>query len=173
MLSPESETFVTPPTTPAPHRKPSSLHIEPFKPHVVLDPTTPDMPAATSPCLVHSLLNKGASLTDWLHSSQQDPADLGVAKSLQRLNYPSPVLHPQHNHNVDEDDDDFGRSLTKRLAETAVGVREMSKELGYFFCTPQSTLDSSIPRPCPCPVQYTKRPHRHKGPRQQAHQAHP
>jgi NAD+ kinase len=29
-----------------------------------------------------------------------------------------------------EDDEDYGGSLTEQLAETAVGVREMSKQLG-------------------------------------------
>lgn len=101
-------------------------------------PPTQDL---NSPCLVHSLLEKGASLTDWLHDNQQ-PTDLGVAKSLQRLNYPSPILN--HHHDDNDDNDDFGRSLTKRLAETAVGVREMSKELGHFlFYYLYSTLYSS------------------------------
>jgi NAD+ kinase len=31
---------------------------------------------------------------------------------------------------VDEEEEDYGSSLTRQLAETAVGVREMSKQLG-------------------------------------------
>jgi NAD+ kinase len=59
--------------------------------------------------------------------------DLGVAASLQH--------HPQQNGSVlssnvgqlissYDDDEGYGSSLTKQLAETAVGVREMSKQLG-------------------------------------------
>ena len=33
----------------------------------------------------------------------------------------------------DEEDEDRVRSLTRQLAETAVGVREMSKQLGEYL----------------------------------------
>ncbi|KAG8213760.1 hypothetical protein J3R82DRAFT_10469 [Butyriboletus roseoflavus] len=100
-----------------------------------------------SPCFVHSHLDKGASLQDWLHAKERDVlgTDVGVARSLQQL----PRTRNQNNQaisppvefpcrdgathmlacNEDDDDPDSG-SLTKQLAETAVGVREMSKQLG-------------------------------------------
>ncbi|EGN99519.1 hypothetical protein SERLA73DRAFT_106099 [Serpula lacrymans var. lacrymans S7.3] len=99
-----------------------------------------------SPCFVHSHLDKGASLSDWLHAKQTEvphlDADVGVAKSLQRHNaplhrkIPAPALelpNPDGSADMltgDDDEGSFGGSLTKQLAETAVGVREMSKQLG-------------------------------------------
>src|SRR5262245_50761194 len=45
-------------------------------------------PSMKSPCFVHSNIDKGASLTDWLRSKQyqtdEGPNEVGVAKSLQR-----------------------------------------------------------------------------------------
>lgn len=35
----------------------------------------------------------------------------------------------------EDDDDPHSGSLTRQLAETAVGVREMSKQLGRLLCT--------------------------------------
>ena len=103
--------------------------------------------AMESPCFVHSHLDKGASLTDWLysryngqHEKTGDP-DFAVAKSLQHTNAAIPHQTPVSNaplstpitslveHDM-EDEDAFTESLTKQLAETAVGVREMSKQLG-------------------------------------------
>ncbi|TFL04875.1 ATP-NAD kinase-like domain-containing protein [Pterulicium gracile] len=77
-----------------------------------------------SPCFVHSHLDQGASLTDWLRNKQPDNPQLGVSKSL---------LTPQSNVNashIHEEEDVIGGSLTEQLAETAVSVREMSKQLG-------------------------------------------
>jgi NAD+ kinase len=62
---------------------------------------------------------------------------MGGAQSLNQMNghpqrhtfgigaklYPESVLSS-------EDDESYGGSLTEQLAETAVGVREMSKQLG-------------------------------------------
>lgn len=94
----------------------------------------------SSPCFVHSHLDKGASLTDWLktRSGANQPAisDLGVARSLQHSAAPnrSPFSENKPNHHqssaAESDEDEFVGSLTKQLAETAVGVREMSKQLG-------------------------------------------
>ncbi|KAF9451283.1 ATP-NAD kinase [Macrolepiota fuliginosa MF-IS2] len=100
----------------------------------------------SSPCFVHSHLDKGASLTDWLRTragaNQTAISDLGVARSLQYTTAPSRAHHPgayspfsgprpdQANGESDGDEDEFVGSLTKQLAETAVGVREMSKQLG-------------------------------------------
>ena len=139
-----------------------------------------------SPCFVHSYLDKGASLTDWLRQRGSDmlrsdvnahgPGGIGVAKGLQHNpNDASPSTaknptfqHTQHGHNhfktpfapavptpfnhqrlpsnemgfsyqsspsssspsdFDDEESNAG-NLTRQLAETAVGVREMSKQLG-------------------------------------------
>ncbi|TFK44568.1 ATP-NAD kinase-like domain-containing protein [Crucibulum laeve] len=99
--------------------------------------------AVNSPCFVHSHLDKGASLNDWLRNKHQaDNTDVGVAKSLQRLtggrvhNHQPPyspfsTASNSTNSVIDSDgEEEFVGSLTKQLAETAVGVREMSKQLG-------------------------------------------
>ena len=85
-------------------------------------------------------LDKGASLTEWLRTKQHtltENGEVGVARSLQATN--------GHTHNgsasrtviptidSDEEEGNYRESLTKQLAETAVGVREMSKQLGQFF----------------------------------------
>jgi NAD+ kinase len=96
-----------------------------------------------SPCFVHSNLDNGASLTNWLLSKQQpagfDPGTLGVAKSLRNhsdrsgatMDGKDNVLGPL---DAPEDEDDYAGNLTRQLAETAVGVREMSKQLGSCLC---------------------------------------
>ncbi|KAF9484485.1 ATP-NAD kinase [Pholiota conissans] len=91
--------------------------------------------AVHSPCFVHSHLDQGAQLTDWLKNKQSmiDSSDLGVARSLQQLASPggrSNSTLSTHTSADDGEEDEFVGSLTKRLAETAVGVREMSKQLG-------------------------------------------
>ncbi|KAG9316425.1 hypothetical protein JVU11DRAFT_2459 [Chiua virens] len=100
-----------------------------------------------SPCFVHSHLDKGASLQDWLHTKEKDVlgTDVGVARSLQRPQRsrqesqvapaPAPELPCRDGVNpmltgIEDDDDPHSSSLTRQLAETAVGVREMSKQLG-------------------------------------------
>jgi NAD+ kinase len=93
-----------------------------------------------SPCFVHSHLDKGASLQDWLHAKEDEVlgADVGVAKSLQQHHRPQqqPVELPCPEGGshalLGNDENDYGGSLTKQLAETAVGVREMSKQLGEY-----------------------------------------
>lgn len=108
-------------------------------------------PNDKSPCLVHWHLDKGADLTKITQQQAHlHPADLGVAKSLQmaksngtgtlnaRLDHATQQIRNFSPDSVasfasgydDDDDDEFGSSLTTRLAETAVGVREMSKQLG-------------------------------------------
>lgn len=102
-----------------------------------------------SPCFVHSQLDKGASLQDWLHAKESEVlgTDVGVARSLQQTQrlrnqdsqVHTPVEFPRrdcatHILSGSEDDDPHSRSLTRQLAETAVGVREMSKQLGKSFC---------------------------------------
>lgn len=81
---------------------------------------------------------------DWLGSVYDDkPRDLHRQQDDERngTSYPdgtdsySETLSPGPyiNGDVDEDEDEdrsYAQSLTKRLAETAVGVREVSKKLG-------------------------------------------
>lgn len=104
-----------------------------------------------SPCFVHSLLDKGASLTDWLKSSNhgaglhddksknRDDAQRSVSRHGSSTSYtgsPSPSessnsLGFQTSSPTEYDEEEDGAaSLTRQLAATAVGVREMSKQLG-------------------------------------------
>ena len=183
-LSPDAETFSTPPTTPFVQSngtypslsrkgsRPTSLHIDRkqagFKPDIELlmqSPATtgpsnivgplpticapsehaspvhpPAMPLSqeqlNSPCFVHSQLDKGSLLTDWLRHKQQQPpdsSDVGVAHSLQHLVSPrtsSTISSTYAAGSEFDSDDEYTASLTKKLAETAIGVREMSKQLG-------------------------------------------
>jgi NAD+ kinase len=103
-----------------------------------------------SPCFVHSQLDKGASLTDWLRNKQANgilnngSVDVGVSRSLQDSSPTSTSGISSAGSFVSnlDDEDEFGGNLTKRLAETAVGVREMSKQLG----SPSSAIsDRSLP----------------------------
>lgn len=66
-----------------------------------------------------------------------NPAGVGIARVLDEQ-------HHQHPHDrrgsavssdlsVSDDEEDAGNSLTKQLAETAVGVRELSKQLGVCY----------------------------------------
>lgn len=101
-----------------------------------------------SPCFVHSHLDKGASLADWMRmkQNQTNGGDVGVYRSHQRDEggfHSKPILnsqtfgvqYPESTSGdsvleVDDDEEDYAGSLTRQLAETAVGVREMSKQLG-------------------------------------------
>ncbi|KAK0438687.1 uncharacterized protein EV420DRAFT_1736007 [Desarmillaria tabescens] len=190
LMSPDADTFSTPPTSPfdpsirpslsRKSSRPSSLHLDSTRTiwpnNIVLETSasgatnghlltgnetmTPTSTAPSyssmdtqsasssngiphqpmhSPCFIHSHLDKGASLTEWLRNKQTALIpEVGVAYSLQRngingssdsdhriSSSPSSVIS-SNNDEVDE----YGASLTKQLAETAVGVREMSKQLG-------------------------------------------
>ncbi|KAJ7497121.1 ATP-NAD kinase-like domain-containing protein [Mycena latifolia] len=88
-----------------------------------------------SPCFVHSHLDKGVSLTDWLRTRQNGINDtLSSTESRSSLSSTSYSLSSSSsgtNSVIDSPDEaEFSSSLTKQLAETAVGVREMSKQLG-------------------------------------------
>lgn len=106
-----------------------------------------------SPCIVHSLLDKGASFADWIKSSShgtgqddgkpkdRDDSKRSLSQSTASLtNSPTPSessnsLSFQTSSPTEYDEEEDGAaSLTRRLAATAVGVREMSKQLGE--CTP-------------------------------------
>lgn len=116
-------------------------------------------PPLTSPCFVHSFLDKGASLTDWLNIKKSKmmgvPHPITSQSAPPQSNQTQFEKHPHHHHHLlphvqaphpaiplpppvsppgsspDSDlEDEDGASLTRQLAETAVGVREMSKQLG-------------------------------------------
>lgn len=113
-----------------------------------------------SPCFVHSHLDKNASLTDWLKTrsaaGQLIIGDLGVAKSLQHsasaqlhipngaLTFSRPGPDRVSSRESDAEEDEFVGNLTKQLAETAVGVREMSKQLGMMQ-VPINSVSPLIP----------------------------
>ena len=101
-----------------------------------------------SPCFVHSLLDKGISLTDWLkNSSSHSPRSIPIddsdhhsrdmtrsSSSSQRTS-PTPSDDTSSNSlgflpSPDTEDEDGVTSVTRQLAATAIGVREMSKQLG-------------------------------------------
>lgn len=54
-------------------------------------------------------------------SGSEDGSDASTSRDLSA-----------YSEDEDEEDEDHVRSLTRQLAETAVGVREMSKQLGEF-----------------------------------------
>ncbi|QRW24168.1 ATP-NAD kinase [Rhizoctonia solani] len=166
-MTPDTETFSTPPTTPMPPapaaqsqpmagRRPSQLQFTSTAeahPEIQVEVeqddhnSTPNLKssplpvgkssslplpgpvgkaiqgALKSPCFVHSLLDKGASLSDWLKQQPQPHLPHPM---------PSPPVsgsssEPDYD---DEEEEEYSSSLTRQLAETAVGVREMSKQLG-------------------------------------------
>ncbi|KAK7035247.1 hypothetical protein VNI00_012014 [Paramarasmius palmivorus] len=82
-----------------------------------------------SPCFVHSQLDKGASLTDWLRTKQNGILSGPSSEASNGTNQSSPSSIAGTEFSLD-DDSDYGSNLTRQLAETAVGVREMSKQLG-------------------------------------------
>ncbi|KAI9458554.1 ATP-NAD kinase [Russula earlei] len=106
----------------------------------------------TSPCFLHSNLDKGASLSEWLKTSNGLPARVDVAPILKPISADSHKAPPRRYRKLENgqlipipyeddkeenvfdaseyEDDDGSASLTKQLAATAVGVREMSKQLG-------------------------------------------
>jgi NAD+ kinase len=70
-----------------------------------------------------------------------------------------------------DDDDDTG-SLTRQLAETAQGVREMSKQLGKLASFRDGDKRQLTIRSYTCPIQDPDCAHCHQSPRQSSHQAH-
>ena len=134
---------------------------EPVQDHAIYTP------ALRSPCFVHSYLDKGASLADWLKSKQRHAMSMPSSLSHRSSNASASTSYSGHphggvgkhqHHHVQashptvplppseyspssspdsEMDDEDGSSLTRQLADTAVGVREISKQLGestsYFL----------------------------------------
>ncbi|EJD52629.1 ATP-NAD kinase [Auricularia subglabra TFB-10046 SS5] len=121
--------------------------------------TAPTVAALNSPCFVHSGLDKAASLTEWLRSSKHIPWSPHPAPAAQASEInpaPAHISHkqlpslagnassssssatpassgpamPDDTYDYDDDEDDSASNLTRQLAETAVSVREMSKQLG-------------------------------------------
>ncbi|KAL0580325.1 hypothetical protein V5O48_001662 [Marasmius crinis-equi] len=95
--------------------------------------TRPQRPM-DSPCFVHSQLDKG-NLADWLRNKQSgilgsEPLDghlYNTNNGYSSQSSPSSISAGTTSY---EEDSDYGSNLTRQLAETAVGVREMSKQLG-------------------------------------------
>lgn len=115
-------------------------------------------PPMKSPCFIHSLLDKGASFSDWLKVHNQSQGLQMFDES--RPNQPAPSRHPsmtaytppdlsygtpsgsERSSPRSLDDDDGVGSLTRQLAETAVGVREMSRQLGTIASDYLSTCSN-------------------------------
>ncbi|KAF5326131.1 hypothetical protein D9611_000135 [Ephemerocybe angulata] len=99
-------------------------------------PTAHAQSVAHSPCFVHSHLDKSAGL-NWLKQKAGLPiGDVGVAKSLQQPQQDGPVSPESFSSSwasssiYNNNEEEYLSSLTTRLAETAVSVREISKQLG-------------------------------------------
>lgn len=112
-----------------------------------------------SPCFVHSNLDKGASFSEWLKTSNGFPSRIDIAANLKPMTAEWPQAPPRRYRTLDNgqvipipyeddkvenvvdasdydyEDDEGSASLTKQLADTAVGVREMSKQLGASLQT--------------------------------------
>jgi NAD+ kinase len=107
-----------------------------------------------SPCFVHSNLDKGASFSEWLKTGNGFPSHIDIAANLRPVTAEWPQAPPRRYRTLDNgqvipipyeddkvenvvdvsdydyEDEEGSASLTKQLADTAVGVREMSKQLG-------------------------------------------
>ncbi|KAI1791265.1 ATP-NAD kinase [Ganoderma leucocontextum] len=87
-----------------------------------------------SPCFVHSNL-QSESLMGWLGSTspKHNHHELRSREEKQPTYPDGTVSDPYSDTSPYEDDEEdraYARSFTKELAETAIGVREMSKKLG-------------------------------------------
>jgi NAD+ kinase len=122
--------------TPTSRRSNSSPIVNGGEPRPQMAPShlPPRMEQPTrSPCFIHSHLNNSASLTDWLRAKRLQEA-AAKKKRPHQLSGDGTV------YDDDDDDGEYTGSLTAQLAETAVSVREMSKQLGAFCfpCSAQS-----------------------------------
>jgi len=161
----------------------------------ILRPHTHSQSPMTSPCFVHSNLDKGASFSEWIQSSNGLPA-VDVAPVLKPITTdahktPSrryrkvgegqvlPIPYDDdkaenvfYASDYDYDDDEGSASLTKQLADTAVGVREMSKQLGALPESPSFLLKAlNKGRPHPYQIKYSDCPDCDQGARQSSHRA--
>lgn len=146
----------------------------------------------TSPCFVHSNLDKGASFSEWLKSSNGPAVDVApVLKPMSADTHKTPSRRYRkvgegqvipipydddkaenvfYASDYDYDDDEGSASLTKQLADTAVGVREMSKQLGAL---PESRFfllrALNKGRPHPYQIKYSECPDCDQGARQSSY----
>jgi NAD+ kinase len=102
-----------------------------------------------SPCFVHSHLERGASFADWLRNRNINPL-LPRRTPLQPMTQldesPTPSSSSPSSGWDDLEDDDNLSSLTRQLAQTAAGVREMSRQLGMSSpCSPDLSLTHISP----------------------------
>ncbi|KAI0768709.1 ATP-NAD kinase [Trametes elegans] len=89
-------------------------------------------PAVASPCFLHSKL-QGPSLMDWLNSFETPkPDNIRDRANEDAHAYPDGTVSDSYSDTLSPDDDDreHAPSITKQLAATAVGVREVSRKLG-------------------------------------------
>lgn len=91
-----------------------------------------------STCFIHSHLDQAAKLGEYLkNKTNKDSNDVGVTKALQdpSTQYLLPSQPSESGHdNVDIEDNSLGNLKTHlHLAATAIGVREMSKQLGKIY----------------------------------------
>jgi NAD+ kinase len=91
-----------------------------------------------SPYFVHSHLDRGASIHDWLRNKGPAAAvSSPLSRSGGNMKEEEEELGQEVFEPEEDDEEEYSRrSLTKQLAETAAGVREMSKQLGACvgFC---------------------------------------
>lgn len=78
----------------------------------------------------------------------------------------------RHHNWYDDDDEETAGSVTKQLAETAVGVREMSKQLGECSFKAQRPDSSTFSRPYPSSFEHSIHSYRHESTRQSSNQTH-
>jgi len=123
--------------------------------------------ALNSPCFVHSHLERGASLKDWLTQQQLANANVGVSKSINPATFPSTVKEVEDDVDIELD---YANSLTRQLAETAIGVREMNKALSQsqlpsFWLHLLAYMLMILPRSCTRPLQPLQHFNHYKSPR--------
>ena len=100
--------------------------------------------------------------SEYFRHKPHDPNDVGLSSSLQDLNRGT-ISTPDSQVDDDDDDDEPGNTLTKCLAETAVAVRDMSKQLGMrigSICVEVAL--TTIHRSSSYPVNYSDRPYCYK-----------
>ncbi|PBK75486.1 ATP-NAD kinase [Armillaria solidipes] len=117
-MSPDDDTFSTPPTSPFDSIRPSLSRKSSRPSSLHLDSTRTEWP------------NNIVLETSGAANGHKQTSEVGVAHSLQRngINGSDHQILPPSSASSSEDD--YGASLTKQLAEIGVGVREMSKQLG-------------------------------------------
>jgi len=93
--------------------------------------------ALNSPCFVHSHLERGASLKDWLTQQEHANANVGVSKTINPQTLPPTVREEADEVDIEVD---HANSLTRQLAETAIGVREMNKALSQSYSSSASSI---------------------------------